>query len=656
MGRVRRWRVGVILLVLLLATIFILPSIPSFYATWYGHLDRELQGVVRTPIKVEGGLEFDLSGYTGKAGDALSKAYRRLAAGLRERARAVGLQDVAINGATSPLEDARNIQSRLLFSYKDVKGRSPDTVLAALQLYGKLPLGLRGWLFPDKRVELGLDLKGGVYLALGLDMEEAERQLLAEAQQNIKRDLRERYRVNCRDVRLEGNGLVAVIKVNPQEWGKPGDTRKTDTEAYLRGLEHFDVAPRNDGRPNAEELVEYRLTPSGGRQSVRTEQALTQVLEVLRNRVDAFGVAEPDIRREPGKPRIIVQLPGASDSSTAANVVRTMGRLDFRLVQQHEGQHWLGEGTPPPREELPPDTEVLFDREGHWLVVERAPVVTGGDIIRAMATQQNFEIVVALRFNAAGRRAFGEATDKHVGELLAIVLDNTVQSYPVIREPILGGEATISGKYTQDEADELARVLQAGAFPVGVKIEYERTVGPSLGREAIQKSVRATALGIVAIFLFMGFYYSLFGVFAVVALLLNGVLTLAALAALGATLTLPGVAGLALSLGMAVDANVLINERIKEELRSGKTVASAIVAGYSRVFWTIFDSNLTTMLAALVLIQFGTGTIRGFGVTLTIGIVASMFTALFVTREMARPLGERKKALPIYPLFGFRKA
>ena len=283
--------------------------------------------------------------------------------------------------------------------------------------------------------------------------------------------------------------------------------------------------------------------------------------------------------------------------------------------------------------------------------------MTGSDLVRANTQTYFADIVVAVKFNANGRRAFGRATNEHVGESMAIVLDNTVVSFPRIDEPILGGEAIIRGGFTQEEAADLARILRAGAFPVGVVIAEERTVGPSLGHEAISKGAKAAAFGLLLVLLFMIFYYGLCGIFAAIALLLNGLMILGALALLGATLTLPGLAGLVLTIGMAVDANVLINERIKEELRTGKTVASAINAGYSRVFWTIFDANLTTILTALVLIQFGTGPIRGFGVTLTIGILTSMFTALFVTRELYRLYeGRREKALPIYPLFGFRKS
>jgi len=446
------------------------------------------------------------------------------------------------------------------------------------------------------------------------------------------------------------------VRIKPNtDWGQPGDTRKTDAESYLEGRENFTVESINGGDPNSDGLVEYLLVPDPSRLERQQDQALTQVLEVLRNRIDAFGVAEPDIRREPNRPRIIVQLPGALDSSTAASVVKTMGRLEFRMVKQQNNQPWLGTGEPPTLEEIPPDAEILYDRESRWLVVERQPIVTGSDLVRA-GTQMYFaEIQVEVKFNRNGRSAFGQATNDHTGEYMAIALDNKVVSFPRIKEPILTGECVITGGFDQAEADDLARILRAGAFPVGVKIAEERTVGPSLGREAIDHGASAAVLGLILVVAFMLYYYGVCGLFSALALFLNGLMILAVLALFGATLTLPGLAGLVLTVGMSVDANVLINERIKEELRTGKTVGAAIAAGYARVFWTIFDANLTTILTALVLIQFGTGPIRGFGVTLTIGILTSMFTALFVNRELYRLFeGRRQKSLPIYPLLGFR--
>ncbi len=657
MERVRWWRIGVILFVLLLSVVNIAPTLPSFYETMFGYLDRSLQEPdgLASPVIKDGGLEFQFGAQADGSSDALKKAYRSAATTLRTRGAAIGLEDVTLNDAASPIEDATRVSDSIAMAYSDPLTRSAQAVIDELSLYGKVPTSL-GWLFPQQRIQLGLDLKGGVYLVLELNLTEAEGQLLAEMQTNIRTDLRERYSVNCREVRLEGSTLIAVIKPNA-DWGAAGDTRKQDTEEYFAGLENLDIVPVNGGAPGADGLAQYRLTLDPSQLADQEDQALTQVLEVLRNRIDAFGVSEPDIRRDPNRPRIIVQLPGAEDSSTAVNVVRTMGRLEFRMVQMQNSRPWYGSADPPSLDDMPSDAELLFNEDGSWFVIDRLPVVTGADINRAGTSTYLADIVVTLRFNANGRRAFGQATADHTNELMAIVLDDRVISAPNIEQPILSGNAIIRGGFTQEEASDLARVLRAGAFPVGVQIAEERTVGPSLGREAIVRGARAAGIGLAIVVVFLLIYYSACGFFSAFALLVNGVVILASLALLGATLTLPGLAGLVLTIGMAVDANVLINERIKEELRTGKTVASAITTGYGRVFWTIFDANLTTFLTAMVLYMFGTGAIKGFGVTLMIGIVASMFTSLFVARTFYRAFESRdRQRLPIYPLFSGRQS
>ncbi|CAI8047404.1 Protein translocase subunit SecD [Geodia barretti] len=319
---------------------------------------------------------------------------------------------------------------------------------------------------------------------------------------------------------------------------------------------------------------------------------------VLRNRIDAFGVAEPSIRREANRPRIIVELPGAKDSSKPLQIVKTMGRLEFKLVEK----------SPTAAIEL-------------------------GVRVKPQAIPA-FEIVVSMSFDSQGSRKFGELTTNHVGELLAILLDGKVQSAPRINEPILGGNAQISGDFTFEEAQYLANILKAGAFPVGVKIAEERTVGPTLGQEAIDDGIRAAVIGMGVVLIFMLIYYRFAGLVAIVALAFNMLIILGSLAGFGAALTLPGLAGLVLTIGIAVDANVLIFERIREELRTGKTVWSAIQTGYQKAFWTILDANVTTLAVAAVLYHFGTGPIKGFAVTLGIGIFASMFTAIVVTREI----------------------
>ena len=375
-----------------------------------------------------------------------------------------------------------------------------------------------------------------------------------------------------------------------------------------------------------------------------SEQAIDQVMVVLRNRIDAFGVAEPSIRREANRPRIIVELPGAKDSSKPLQIVKTMGRLEFKLVEKSPAGTvaWTGSADTPPPDDIPEGTEIRYHNDdgttlaNSWYVVQ-SPVLLSGDRIKnARETQGNtgFEIVVSMSFDSQGSRQFGQLTTNHVGELLAILLDGKIQSAPRINEPILGGNAQISGDFTFEEAQYLANILKAGAFPVGVKIAEERTVGPTLGQEAIDDGVRAAVIGMGIVLIFMLIYYRFSGIVAITALAFNMLIILGALAGFGAALTLPGLAGLVLTIGMAVDANVLIFERIREELRTGKTVWSAIQTGYQKAFWTILDANVTTLAVAAVLYHFGTGPIKGFAVTLGVGIFASMFTAIVVTREI----------------------
>jgi preprotein translocase subunit SecD len=368
------------------------------------------------------------------------------------------------------------------------------------------------------------------------------------------------------------------------------------------------------------------------------EQAVTQALETIRNRVDQFGVAEPEIVPKPGG-RILVQLPGIKDTQRAVGIIGKTAQLEFKMVDDTVDPLNATKGTITPGSEL----NYIYGRErstgraNKELVVIRSRACMTGETIadaRVHLDSQNSEPYVSVSFNDIGKRQFADLTSRNVKKRLAIVLDGKVQSAPVIQEAIIGGEARITGDFTMEEARDLAVVLRSGALPAPVKILEERTVGPSLGRDSINQGLLAALVGGLAVFLFMLAYYRLTGLAAVVAVLLNIAIILAVMAVMQATLTLPGIAGIILTIGMAVDANVLINERIREELRLGKSPSAAVEAGYSRATVTIFDSNLTTAIAALVLYQFGTGPIKGFAVTLTIGLASSMFTAIVVTRLM----------------------
>ncbi|MXV78922.1 protein translocase subunit SecD, partial [Candidatus Poribacteria bacterium] len=381
----------------------------------------------------------------------------------------------------------------------------------------------------------------------------------------------------------------------------------------------------------------YRLSLTEKSMQEYSDEAIQQVLIVLRNRVDAFGVAEPSIRQEANRPRIIIELPGAKDSSEPLRIVQTMGRLEFKIAKKHPsgGSLYTGSANTPPPEELEDNTEIRYHHEtGDWYVLESPVLLSGHNIEDSRpSTGSAFNIVVLMTFDSEGSNKFAKITGEHIGEHLAILLDDKVQSAPVIRTQIRRN-AMIEGNFTSEEANYLSNILNAGAFPVGVQVGEERAVAPTLGQESIDNGIKAAIIGLGFVLFFMILYYRLSGIIAIIALVFNMIIIISALAGFGAALTLPGIAGLVLTIGMAVDANVLIFERIREELRSGKAVWDAITNGYQRAFITILDANLTTFFTALVLYHFGTGPIRGFAVTLGIGILASMFTAIVVTREI----------------------
>jgi len=392
------------------------------------------------------------------------------------------------------------------------------------------------------------------------------------------------------------------------------------------------------------------------------QDAADRALEVIRNRIDEFGVREPSIQRQ-GEDEIVVQLPGITERNRAIDIIGKTALLEFKLVSvDTEKIKQALEGNIPDGYELKSSED-----DNEPLLLEKETLMTGDKLktanVRFDNTQFN-EPIVSLEFNPDGAKKFAEITAANVGRRLAIVLDGKVQSAPRIREAIPSGEAIITGRFTPEKAQDLALVLRVGALPAPMYIEEERTVGPLLGQDSINKGVKASLIGTAFVFAFMLIYYLLAGVISSLALVFNFLIILGSLGILpvlfpgvSATLTLPGIAGIVLSLGMAIDANVLINERIREEMESGQPLASAIANGYRRAFTAIFDSNVTTLIAAFLLFQFGTGPIRGFAVTLTIGLIASMFTAIFVTRaifELLLKLG-LLKSLPMLKLFGTTK-
>jgi preprotein translocase subunit SecD len=364
---------------------------------------------------------------------------------------------------------------------------------------------------------------------------------------------------------------------------------------------------------------------------------LDQAVKTIRNRIDQFGVAEPDIRKQPQDNRIQVQLPGLEDPQRAIEVIGKTAHLEFKIVEEDVDLEKAQKGILPPGVELRTlreETPGGAVRETP-IAVRKEAAMTGETIVDAHTSFDNFgQPYVSLTFNSRGARQFARVTGENTGRRMAIVLDGTVYSAPVIQEKITGGRASISGRFTTDEAHDLSIVLRAGSLPAPVNILEERSVGPSLGQESINRGVKSALLGGLVVLAFMVVYYGFGGLVADLVLVLNILLIMAGLAAFGATLTLPGIAGIILTIGMAVDANVLIFERIREELDKGLNPTAAVDEGYGRATLTILDANVTTIIAAIILYQFGTGPVRGFAVTLTLGILASMFTAIFVSRIM----------------------
>lgn len=465
---------------------------------------------------------------------------------------------------------------------------------------------------PSKKIRLGLDLKGGMHLVLGVDLRKALDAALEKEITLLKDDLEEK-KVDLDTIEKVGPSSFKLKVIIPEDLKK--------VHKLLRQYPELEV------KEEGHDYLVLAFKPSEIKRI--KENAINQTLEVIRNRIDQFGVAEPTISRV-GSDRVLVQLPGIKDPKRAIKIIGKTAMLEFKLLdEEHSVQEALKKG-------VPPGDEILYGKPMNGAtgrvpyLLKKRVLLTGDHITdaRVRIDPMYNEPYVALTFDKVGAKIFARITRENVKKRLAIILDNVVYSAPVIQEPIPNGKAQITGHFTSQEAHDLAIVLRAGALPAPVRILENRTVGPSLGRDSIRKGVKAAIMGLILVLVFMAIYYRLSGVLADVALLLNMVLITGALSAFGATLTLPGIAGIILTIGMSVDANVLIFERIREELRLGKTVRAAVDAGFSRAFITILDANVTTIIAALVLFQFGTGPIKGFAVTLSIGIAASMFTAI----------------------------
>jgi len=484
---------------------------------------------------------------------------------------------------------------------------------------------------PNKGIVLGLDLQGGLHLVFEVEGDKAV-EITTDRYVSTLRDLFAKKKITA-DVSRSGLNIT----VNPSN----AEIRKIVEDNYPT------LVPVDTGN----RLV-YKLSDKEARRI--KDGAADQALETIRNRIDQFGVAEPTIHRQ-GENEIVVQLPGVKDPRRAIDLIGKTAQLEFKLVDDEakvaaEIPQSISPGEEDTllkqfAEKIPEGDEILFEKKinPETGVIRKIPIllkkqaVLTGDLLseaKVNIDSRFNEPYVSLSFNATGAKLFEEITGANVKKRLAIILDNTVYSAPVIQEKISGGNAQITGHFSMEEARDLSIVLRAGALPAPMKMLQNVTVGPSLGRDSIEAGKMAGIIGTIAVVVFMVFYYKLSGVIADFALLLNIILLLGAMASLNATLTLPGIAGIILAIGMAVDSNVLMFERIRDELRAGKTPRAAVDSGYDKAFWTIFDSHVTTLITAAVLFQFGTGPIKGFAVTLSLGVAINLFTALVGTKSI----------------------
>jgi preprotein translocase subunit SecD len=473
----------------------------------------------------------------------------------------------------------------------------------------------------QRHIVLGLDLQGGSHLLLEVDSAAVRKEQLQSINDDVLRVLRQ-ARIPFTGRAIRGNGVEVHI------------TRDTDIDTALAKLRELSQPLSGFAGSTGQRTItvtangnSITLNPTEPAITERVRQAVDQSIQIVERRVNELGLVEPTIQRE-GTDRILVQVPGLQDPSRLKEILGKTAKLDFRMVDV---------SMPPDQAEQvhPADSEILpGERPGEKYLIEKRVLVSGADLTDAQPgfDQRTNEPVVNFRFNSAGARKFAEVTQANVGKPFAIVLDNKVISAPVIREPILGGSGQISGNFTVQSANDLAILLRAGALPAPLTIIEERTVGPGLGQDSINAGEHAAYAGAALVVIFMLATYGLFGLFANLAVAVNVAMIFGILSLLSATLTLPGIAGIVLTVGIAVDSNVLIYERIREEVRAGRSAINAIDAGFSRALATILDSNITTFIAAAVLFYIGTGPVRGFAVTLGIGIITTLFTAFTLTR------------------------
>jgi protein-export membrane protein SecD len=480
---------------------------------------------------------------------------------------------------------------------------------------------------PTKQMPLGLDLQGGAHLLLAMDTEELRKEWLQTLRDDARRTLRD-AKIFPTGVGIVGN-QVRVQLAKPEE----ADAGVRELRKLLQPLGNALLGTSSDDisiTKGEGGILFVAPTPQGLHQ--RVINAAGAAIETVNRRINALGTAESTVVRQ-GADRILVQYPGLSDTKILKDLLGQTAKLSFHDVHPTMTAEEARQGRVPSGYRIYPASE-RGDEQGVSYLLRETPVVPGDNLVDAQPgfDQRTNEPIISFRFDQSGARRFGRFTQENVNRPFAIVLDDKVLSAPVIREPILGGSGQISGSFTVETANTLAVQLRSGALPVKLTIVEERTVGPSLGADSVAAGQLAGIIGGIATIAFMTIAYGTFGIFAVLALMMNAMMVVALMSAVGTTLTLPGIAGLVLTVGMAVDANVIIYERIREELRAGKSPVNAIDAGFARAITTIMDSQLTTFAAAVIMFWLGSGPIRGFAVTLSIGIFTSIFTAITVTR------------------------
>jgi preprotein translocase subunit SecD len=477
----------------------------------------------------------------------------------------------------------------------------------------------------QRHVVLGLDLQGGSHILLEVDSNAVRKEKLEAIRDDVRRVLRD-ARVGYTGLVVRGNSVEVRIRE-----GSNFDQaleKLRELSQPIGGILGAGSGQRSlDITTEAGSLVRLTLTEPAITERIR--QSVEQSIQIIERRVNELGTVEPLIQRQ-GVDRILVQVPGLQDPTRLKELLGKTAKLDFRMVDVSIPAEQAAQGR------IPPDDEILYSstQPKTPYLVEKRILVSGADLTDAQPgfDQRTSEPIVSFRFNTSGARKFAQVTQENVGKPFAIILDNQVISAPVIREPILGGSGQISGSFTVESANDLAILLRAGALPAPLTIIEERTVGPGLGQDSIAKGKLSSYVGAAMVVAFMLVTYGLFGLFANIAVAINVAMIFGILSMLNATLTLPGIAGIVLTVGIAVDSNVLIYERIREEVRAGRTPINAIDAGFTRALATILDSNITTFIAAAVLFYIGTGPVRGFAVTLGIGILTTVFTAFTLTR------------------------